>query len=890
MRSSPESSELDALTLQVELAAGENADGRPAPAARRLRPALVRLDALGRGADVGRVRARAVLELAKSDFEMRADASAQLERLDHLAADGAGWPGLEPAVAGLRGLLHLRAGDVESSLRELDTAVDQIDSAEVIDACCALLNRGVLHLERGDLARARRDLAECVRRSKEADLGLLVFKASHNLGYLEYLAGRLPLSLARMEEASQNDPGGPRAIALLDRARVLVEAGLVGVADATLAEAAAIFAADRLPHDLAEAELARAECALLRADHAAAQRFAAAARRRFERRGDEAWAVRATVLELQVQAAALTREGEAVSTSGSNGTRDLSVRLVPAPDELPPALRTAWRRLATRCAQLELACADTGRTQWAYVARMLRTEAEVTVGSGADARSRLVALGAVPAGAPLGVRLQGQRLRAELALRAGDRARAARHVRAGQRDLAAHRARFGSIDLRTASAVHGAALAEIDLRMALASGRADVVLDAAERSRAVIRGARRVNPPPDAGTAALLAELRQLLEQSRELDRRPATDPQRERARREALRLRHAIQARSWQEGDTGPADEPGRARELVAMLGAHPGTTVVSVLEHRGHLAAVRLTQRGAQLVPLGPAGPLREQARRAHADLPVVANPLVPAGLRAAAEGSLQRALGRIDDALCDAVAAPGELVVVVGGWLAAVPWSMLRSRVGRPTVVAPSARHWLTHAVPPGRRPVGVPGLAEQRLSAVAGPGLQHARLEVEQVALGWPDSVVLTGPAATCAEVAGVLRAPGVVHLAAHGRHETDNPLFSSVRMADGPLFAHELDNGSAAPELVLLSSCEVGRTSVRPGGEALGLASVLLRIGVGAVVAAIAPLSDDVALRVMTRTHALLRDGWDVARALAQATQVDAGRGAPAPLVCFGASV
>lgn len=872
--------ELVVLIEEVARAAAENADGHPARAARRLRPALTRLDALGAGPAVGPVRARAVLELAKSDFEVRGDASVQLARLAALADDGEQWPGLEPAVAGLRGLLYLRAGRVEASLRELDAAVDLIDCAEVIDACCALLNRGVLHLERGDLARARRDLTECARRSRDEGLPLLVFKASHNLGYLEHLAGRLPLSLERMAQASRSDPGGPRAIALLDRARVLVEAGLVGVADATLAEAAAIFAADRLPHDLAETELARAECALLRADLPAAASFATAARRRFERRGDEAWALRASLLELQVEAAMLahraadaappiTRSGAPPAHPGATG---------------PDQLRRSWAALARRCITLELTSADSGRTQWAYVARMLRTEAEVAAGRGPDAGSRLRELGPVPAGAPLGVRLQGRRLRAELALRADDRPRAARHVRAGQRDLAAHRARFGSIDLRTASAVHGAALAEIDVRMALTGGRAGPVFDAAERSRAVIRGVRRVNPPPDPGTAALLAELRQLVEEGRELDRRPALDPGRQRARREALRLRHAIQARSWQEGDAAPTDLPGRAGDVTETLAARPGTTVVSVLEHRGHLAAIRLTGGGSAMYSLGPAAGLRELTRRVHADLPVMANPLVPIDLRIAAERSLASALGHLDEALAAVVRTPDELVVVTGDWLGALPWSMLASRAGLPTVVAPSARHWLAHAPVPGQ----AGSLAGVHLSAVAGPGLRHARLEAEQVALRWPDSALLTGSAATCADVARALRSPGIVHLAAHGHHERDNPLFSSVRMVDGPLFAHELDRGEGAPRLVLLSSCEVGRATVRPGGEALGLTSVLLRIGVGCVVAAIAPLPDDVALRVMTRTHALLRQGWDVPRALALTTRDGGDRGGPVPLVCFGA--
>ena len=157
-------------------------------------------------------------------------------------------------------------------------------------------------------------------------------------------------------------------------------------------------------------------------------------------------------------------------------------------------------------------------------------------------------------------------------------------------------------------------------------------------------------------------------------------------------------------------------------------------------------------------------------------------------------------------------------------------------------------------------GTASSAPARVSAAAGPGLRHAEAEAEEIGRLWPGGEVVVGEEATVSRMIELLGSPGIVHLAAHGRHEPDNPLFSSVRMADGPLFAHELDSGGASPDLVLLSSCEVGRASIRAGGEALGLASVLLRTGVGCVVAALAPLPDATALAVMTRTHALLRHG------------------------------
>ena len=260
------------------------------------------------------------------------------------------------------------------------------------------------------------------------------------------------------------------------------------------------------------------------------------------------------------------------------------------------------------------------------------------------------------------------------------------------------------------------------------------------------------------------------------------------------------------------------------------------------------------------------------------------MPEDLRAVARTSLSRDLALLTVRFAPVLPDDDRtLVVVASGWLGLVPWTLLPARAGRPTVVAPSVRHWLSHA---GTAPSG-----PSRVTALAGPGLLLAEREARTVAGLWPGGAALVGPEATAARTAELLAAPGIVHLAAHGRHEPENPLFSSVRMADGPLFAHELDGAGQPPHLVLLSSCEVGRASTRPGGEALGLASVLLRTGVACVVAAIAPLRDEVALHVMTRAHVLLREGRPVADALVTATaEHSAATGEPVPLMAFGAPV
>ncbi|HEY0237532.1 MAG TPA: CHAT domain-containing protein [Friedmanniella sp.] len=856
--------DLAALGEAVRRAEDENAEGHPADARRLLRPVLAVLPDDTDEPDVVRVRAWALIELVRSEAEVRGSAERALAELDRMVADarpGVGWPGLTPAVLGLHGLLAVRAGRLDEALGWLDRAIAHVADAEPLDACRMLLNRGVVHGELRDLAEARADYLECARRAKVAGFARLAFKAEHNLGHLDYYAGRLPQALARMEAAAQTLPGR-RPIALLDRAQVLLEAGLVAVADRTLAEAAELFAAQHLPHDVGECELGRAECAMLRGDPQAARWHAAAARRLFRRRGDRAWVLRATQLELQADAAVLSRW--------------------PADDEA--GARARWATLSSRAARLEDQCRQAGRPLWVTAAKCVRIEADLARGAVADPHALFTELGPIPRSAPIGVRLAARRARVLLEQAAGRRRAAVAEVKAGQRELRLHRARFGSLDLRTAGAVHGAALADLDAQLAIGTRRPSAVLDAAERVRTAIAGTPRAVPHADPVSADLLGRLRFLAGERAGVLGGPQAEPGRERVVAETERLKREILARSWHERGREADDRAARMSDVRRVLGVRNDEVVLDMLEHRGELFAVRADTAGARLTALGPSAPVQEAVRRVHADLEVLANPLVPGNLRAVARTSLDHGLALLTARFSPVLPDDDRtLVVVASGWLGVVPWTLLPRRAGRPTVVAPSVRHWLSHA---GTAPAG-----PSPVTAVAGPGLALAEREAREVARLWPGGAAVVGPEATAARTADLLAAPGIVHLAAHGRHEPENPLFSSVRMADGPLFAHELDTAGRPPHLVLLSSCEVGRASARAGGEALGLASVLLRTGVACVVAAIAPLPDEVALAVMTRTHELLREGRPVASALVMAAaELSDATGDPVPLTAFGAPV
>jgi CHAT domain-containing protein len=168
-------------------------------------------------------------------------------------------------------------------------------------------------------------------------------------------------------------------------------------------------------------------------------------------------------------------------------------------------------------------------------------------------------------------------------------------------------------------------------------------------------------------------------------------------------------------------------------------------------------------------------------------------------------------------------------------------------------------------------------------VAGPDLEHAAREVTEIAKSYPGCRPLLAETATVSATLHALDGAPLAHLAAHGHHEQENFLFSRVDLADGPLMAYDIQQLAAAPRHVVLSSCDVGRTVVRPGEEILGFTAALLYIGTATVTSSVTRVADDAAVGIMTAYHRLLAAGARPAEALAEATASEQF----SPFVCFG---
>jgi hypothetical protein len=420
--------------------------------------------------------------------------------------------------------------------------------------------------------------------------------------------------------------------------------------------------------------------------------------------------------------------------------------------------------------------------------------------------------------------------------------------------------------------VHGRRLAELGVALALESGKPAAVFAAGEVARAVSSRLPPVRPPDDPAVAEQLAELRRTVEALHQVEQDQVASAPLLRRRRE---LEAQIAARSWTVSGSGAATRPASLEAVRAAL-AERSRTMVSYVQAAGRLAAVVIDRR-TRLIDLGPSAPVVEQVRRVRADLDVLAYAQLPAELRSAVRTSLERSLAALDGTLLAPLGAAGPLVALSTGVLGQLPWSSLPSRRGVSIVVAPSATKWLSALTSDGGR-AGV--------VAFAGPDLRRAGDEVADVARAWPGAVTHTGHQASTAEFVAAVGSARVVHVAAHGLHQPENPLFSALRLADGPVFAHELR--APAPEHVVLSACEVGLATIRPGDEALGLASALLALGTRSVIAGVARVGDEAAADTMAAYHQRLAAGADSADALAGAL-VDVDADVVPPFVTFGSA-
>ena len=719
------------------------------------------------------------------------------------------------------GGIHLRSGNWGACLVALDEVRPDEGVLNPAQLCALLINRGLANLSLGHSAEAQEDLGRAASIAAQHGLVDQEFKARHNLACLAFVDGDLPRALVLMRAADRMDASVARDRAQLDHAEVLLEAGLVDQAREALANA--LDTARHDGHSLEQGEISTrlARCDLMTGDLDGALEHIEAAMAIYRTREVEALLRDATLTRATIDVAA---------------ERDLPAiveELARRNDGVPQASTAEDRRAVRLEAEARLLLGDLDAAD-RRLATLVRTNRE-----------------------SLAARLHDTLVRARLDHARGRAVEAERRITTGNRLLAAHQFQSSSLDVRAALALHGRRLAAFDAERALAAGDADGILTSVERWRAISHRINPVTTPTDPEIASMTRTLRRLRRLAAEGD--PGTT---QALTAEIAALEDEVAQREWSltvHGSMVTTMAPVDADEARAAA-SDRGVTVVEFFEVEDTMWTIVLT--GGQVVvhPTGRVDEVSSHVTRLRRDLRARAIVSAESPMSSVLERATAASLRSLDAVLNPGKRGEAHVVVIPSRSLAAVPWSLLPSLHGRPVTVAPSLTRWLRG---PSR---GGTGRWADTAAALYGPGLSHSAAEVQAIRSAWSDggSVDRTSEASSD-DVVRALDSARVVHLAAHGIHESQSPLFSSVQMSDGPVFAHEFPRPVTA-EHVTLSACDVGQFSTRPGDEPLGLAIALLSLGATSVLGAVAPVADRVAAHAMVAYHRLIAKGEDAASA------------------------
>lgn len=711
------------------------------------------------------------------------------------------------------GTIAMYRGDWSAGLAVLDQ-VHEDDLRSPAEVLAVLLNRGLANITLRRPAEGRRDLGAALRLAVEQDWPEVVFKAQHNLGCLEFFVGHLPAAIRLMHEADEMPVRVDRLQSRRDIAAALLEVGLVDPARELLRLALRSARSRRLRLDEGNILLDLAGANLLTGNVRGAARSAAAAARAFRSYGDERLASHADLMTIATDLA----RGRAGSL----------------PDPALVSATGATGRMATR----------------------LLAEATLVRGEAGEARRLLDGLrGRSVEG--IDAVMHEHLLRARLASYSDDRSGAEREFASAARKLVQMQGSVASLEARAAVAVHGARLADYDLSEAMRQGDPAHVFRAIERWRAASQRLPTVHPHPDPAVALLVMRLRQLRRDAQGGEDSPAS-------RAEIASSEQQLGRRLWAAGAdvTAVGLSPASYRSVRSRL-ADSGTTLLYYFRHARTVHLLVVGGHGSAIHRLAPGAEIDALAARLEADLRVRAH----AGDSPAVKGAIDRGIARtvawLDAALLPpglVASSTGTMLVAPSRALASIPWSMLPTLATRAVVVAPSVSRWCSTAPSPG---------TVDRAALLLGPRIPTGGNELAAVADVWRSAgrAVASHPLATTTDLLDAFAAADLVHVAAHGVHAQQSPLFSRLELHDGPLFAHELTGRDRVAQHVVLSACDLGRSRVGAGDEPLGIVAALLGLGVPSVLAAAGPVDDALATLVMTSYHRGLAAGDSAAESL-----------------------
>jgi len=464
-----------------------------------------------------------------------------------------------------RGAILGRVGQVDEALAAYDRALPVFE--EVGDkyfAAGTRGNRALVRLERGEARTTRADLIAARDGFRAAGHTASAAWMTHNLGRVAGRLADVPSALRYFRESERSlrrlniDPSEVQ----VNRAEVLLQAGLYGEAEEVAAEAALAMVERGLELDHAEAEFVRSQAILGQLRYRDAAHAAADAAVLLAQQGRAPWALRA----------------ELVAMAGDTTVDDTS---------------------ASRCLTLAHELTSMGQVLAAAQAYALLARHDATV-----AQAGLDGLALRRSDVPLEHRLTALDVFARARLARGDRAGALKATRAAI-DLAnRHRLLRGAADLRAAVSAQMDSIAQLGLALRCDANRGWAVLHWVDRCHDRTMAVTDVLPDGSPERGDLLAKLRASQQRLRSARPDDASALMREQAhlQRRLVAADRRAGGRAFRQPQL-PRDTAHRVEGIVVLqfhrLGPRLGAIVVR--DGRAHLfdlAALDEIERNIELL----------------------------------------------------------------------------------------------------------------------------------------------------------------------------------------------------------------------------------------------------------------------------------------------------
>ena len=268
-------------------------------------------------------------------------------------------------------------------------------------------------------------------------------------------------------------------------------------------------------------------------------------------------------------------------------------------------------------------------------------------------------------------------------------------------------------------------------------------------------------------------------------------------------------------------------------------------------------------ELIEVGSSVDIRREIDSLRSAIARLASPQISEASRDAFATVLDASSRYLSEWLFDSIdlGDASSIVVVPSRSLGSLPWSGLPALSNRAFSVAPSLRLWAAmdaRPAPDGDRVVAV-GLDDPPLASAEALSVAELR-----------NGSAVVGSEAQAGVVLSEINGAALAHLACHGVFRGDNPLMSSLHMADGPITVYDFEHLDAPPATLVLSACEVAQSHRLAGDALLGMTASLMAAGTRSIIAATTVVADRAAPQFMAEWHKLHAGGASPAEALAGA--------------------